>query len=85
MDLCKYKYAFGKPGEGFHRHFGFGFAILDLLATVTGAYLLSRGFKLSFVYTLIALLLLGTLLHVIFCVPTSFLKLINYINFYLII
>ena len=48
MDLCEYKDILGVPGEGFHNHFGFGFAILDLIGTILIAYFISIRFRYEF-------------------------------------
>jgi hypothetical protein len=39
--------------------------------TIIGAYILSLIFKTPFLYTLIALFVLGIILHKIFCVRTT--------------
>ena len=75
MDLCKYKDILGPVGKGFHTHelFGidFGFAILDLLATIIGSYLLSKMIGYSFWKVFIILTLIAIFLHWFFCIKTS--------------
>lgn len=68
--LCQYKDILGVPGKGFHQHFGFGFAILDLIGTITIALILSKNYNYSFIKTFGILMLLAIFLHKIFCVET---------------
>jgi hypothetical protein len=51
-------------------------AIIDVIMTIIGAFLLSRLFRWNFVYTLISLFLLGIILHRLFCVKTTIDKLL---------
>ncbi len=77
MSLCKYKNIFGKPNEGIHSYRILNIAIVDLLATILGAYILSFFIKNVNVYIIfIILFLLGQLLHKLFCVETTISKLI---------
>ena len=76
MDLCKYKNALGVPNKGIHSYRFMGVAIADVIMTLIGAYLISKGFKLNFVYTSISLFLLGIVLHRLFCVRTTLDKLL---------
>jgi len=71
MNLCKYKDALGIPGKGIHSYRIFNIAIADVIMTIIGAYILSLIFKTPFAYTLIALFVLGIILHRIFCVRTT--------------
>jgi hypothetical protein len=71
MDLCKYKNIFGKPNEGVHSYRVFNIAIVDVLMTIFGAFLISYFFKVSFLYTTIILFILGIILHKLFCVRTT--------------
>lgn len=77
MNLCKYKNMFGKPNKGVHSYRVFNFAIVDVLATVLVAYLISIYGKYSFIYTLVGLFLLGIFMHALFCVDTEVTKLLN--------
>ena len=76
MLLCKYKDALGIPGKGIHSYRIFNIAIADVIMTIIGAYILSLIFKTPFLYTLIALFILGIILHRIFCVRTTIDKLL---------
>ena len=71
MDLCKYKNSLGDQGKGIHSYRLFGVAIVDVIMTILGAYLLSYFFNVSFTYTLIILFGLGIFLHHIFCGRTT--------------
>ena len=70
MSLCQYKDILGEPGKGFHNHFGFGFAILDLIGTIIIAYIISKKYKYEFGEVFMGLMLLAIFLHKIFCVDT---------------
>ncbi len=75
--FCAYRDALGKPNEGVHKHF-LGIAIVDLMATVIVSFLIAFllgnwiwGFAI-----LLGLLVLGILLHRLFCVNTTINKII---------
>ena len=70
MSICQYKDILGIPGKGFHSHYGFGFAILDLIATLIIAYYISKHYKYKFYHIFGGLMLLAIFLHKIFCVKT---------------
>ena len=76
MDLCKYKSALGDPGKGIHSYRLFGVAIMDVIMTIIGAYMISYFFKYNFICTLIFLFALGILLHKLFCVKTTVYKIL---------
>lgn len=69
--LCKYKDIFGKPGEGAHSIRFLGISVVDVLATLLAAFLISGIFKIHLFYTVIPLFFSGILLHRMFCVPTT--------------
>lgn len=73
--LCNYKDSLGIPGKGVHTHL-FGIAIVDVIMTIIGAYLLSKILPFKFITILIFLFLLGIFLHRIFCVKTTVDKLL---------
>ena len=76
MSLCKYKDIFGKPGEGVHSYRFMDFAIVDILGTIVGAYLISKFTDYSFVKVLIVLFITGIILHRLFNVQTTVDKII---------
>ena len=45
MNLCQYKNMFGEPGKGVHSYRLFKLAIVDVVMTIIGAYLISKYFK----------------------------------------
>ena len=71
MSLCKYKDALGKPNKGIHKYRIFNIAIVDVIMTIIGAWIISWIFNFSFWITLLILFLLGIILHIIFCVKTT--------------
>jgi len=76
MSLCQYKDILGKVGEGVHSARFMGLAIVDVIFTILGAYLLSLLFHWDFWITLLCLFILGIILHRIFCVRTTIDKLL---------
>ncbi len=71
FSLCQYKNILGKPKEGLHSYRIYNIAIVDVLLTILGAYIIHIATKFSFVIILILLFLLGIILHRIFCVKTT--------------
>ena len=75
--LCKYKDALGKPKEGLHKYRIFNIAIVDVLLTILGAYIIYLfNPKINFFIILLCLFILGIILHRIFCVRTTIDKLL---------
>jgi hypothetical protein len=75
--LCKYKDIFGKVGTGVHSYRIFNIAIVDVLFTILGAYLIHLLIpRYSFAHTLLFLFVLGIILHRLFCVRTTIDKLL---------
>jgi hypothetical protein len=70
--LCPYRDLFGKVGEGIHSYRIANIAIVDVILTILGAALLHLVFpSYRFITILIALFLLGIILHRLFCVRTT--------------
>jgi len=72
--LCKYKHIFGEERRGVHSWRLFDIAIVDLLATVSVAALLTFVIKKTwwmFFLILGGLLVLGIIVHRLFCVNTK--------------
>lgn len=69
--LCQYRHIFGKERQGFHSWRLFDIAIGDLLLTIIGAYLLSFALKTQFIITFITVLVIGVIVHRLFCVNTK--------------
>jgi hypothetical protein len=76
MNLCKYKNLFGSPGTGAHSYRFLNIAIVDAILTIMAALLFSYFFKISAFYSIIALFILGILVHRLFCVETTIDKLL---------
>lgn len=68
--MGEYANALGIPGQGFHTHYG-GIALLDVLATILVAELLSYSFEWNIYMVLVTLFLAGIVLHRYFCVRTE--------------
>ena len=81
FSLCKYKNILGKPNEGIHSIRIANIAVVDVVMTVIGAFIIhriiNRYLPYSFFFILFILFLLGIILHYIFCVPTTINKIIN--------
>jgi uncharacterized membrane protein YqjE len=75
--LCQYKDLLGKVGEGIHSYRIYNIAIVDVLLTILGAFIIHLFLpKYRFTLILAVLFLLGIILHRIFCVKTTIDKLI---------
>lgn len=74
--LCKYRNALGVPGKGVHSVRLSGIAVVDVIMTLIGAYIIARITRSSFAWTAAGLFLLGIILHRLFCVRTTIDKLL---------
>jgi fatty acid desaturase len=72
--LCQYRHIFGKEKEGLHSYRFMDIAIVDVLLTFIGALLIAYWFKVNIILFFIFLIILGTLIHYIFCVETTITK-----------
>ena len=70
FNLCKYRNALGVPGKGVHSVRLGGVAVVDVIMTLVGAYIIARWARVSFAWTAAGLFLLG-ILHRLFCVRTT--------------
>ena len=75
-NLCKYKEIGGIPGKGIHQYRIFNIAIVDVLATLLGAYLFAYYFNYPVIYIIILAFILGIIAHRMFCVRTTIDKLL---------
>jgi hypothetical protein len=71
FNLCKYRNALGVPGQGVHSVRLGGVAVVDVLLTIVGAYVIAYFTRTSFAWTAAGLFLLGIILHRLFCVRTT--------------
>ena len=62
---------FGKVNQGIHSYRFFGLAIVDVIMTILGSYVISYVFRVSFLYTLCIVFIIGILLHRYFNVRTT--------------
>lgn len=76
MSLCKYADMFGKPNSGVHSYRLFNVAIVDVMVTIIGGYMMSKYFGYKTKDTIIILFLIGIIIHKLFCVDTTINKLI---------
>ena len=75
MNLCQFKNMLGKPGEGVHSIRIANIAIVDVILTIIGAWILGKLFNVKFWIMLIILFLSSIIIHRIFCVRTTIDKL----------
>lgn len=75
MNLCQYKNILGTPGKGFHNHGIIGFAYIDVLVILIMAIIIRYFSGYNVLYVFLFLFIIGTILHIIFCVDTAFIKL----------
>ena len=66
--LCKYRNALGVPGKGVHSLRLGGVAIMDVVMTLVGAYIIAYYARASFAWTAAGLFLLG----IVFVLAVSF-------------
>ena len=73
MTLCNYSKLFGEVGKGIHSYRIFNIAIIDVIMTFIGAYLLQLFIftNTSYYKIVLSLFLLGIILHRLFCVRTT--------------
>lgn len=69
--LCKYANIFGAPQTGPHSIRFLNLAVVDVVCTIIGAYILAFFMKVPFLYVLLAVFFLGIVLHRLFCVNTT--------------
>ena len=74
---CKYSDIFGKVKTGFNSYRVFDIAIMDVIFTFIGAFLLQLLFpNINFFVILLMLFIIGIGLHRLFCVRTTIDKLL---------
>jgi len=76
INLCKYRNALGVPGKGAHSIRLADVAIVDVIMTLVGAYIIAYFARTSFAWTAAGLFILGIILHRMFCVRTTIDKLL---------
>ncbi len=68
---CKYADIFGKPKVGFHSYRLFNIAVNDVIGTLVLSYILAKVKKISYTKSFVIMLLVGEILHFLFCVDTT--------------
>ncbi len=82
LDLCQYKDIFGKPNTGAHSIRIFNIAIVDVILTIIGSYIIYLAIqkyvysKINLWFVLLCTFLLGIISHRLFCVRTTIDKLL---------
>lgn len=71
MDFCSYSNFFGEPQKGIHSRRLLGFAVIDIIFTIIGAWGFSMILNKPFIYCLLVLFVIGIFLHRVFCVRTT--------------
>jgi len=71
LGLCKYKDMLGEPKKGVHSYRIFNIAIVDVIMTIIGAYIISWLSKYPFWIVLGSLFVLGIICHRLFCVRST--------------
>ena len=76
--LCAYSELFGKVGEGVHSYRVFDIAVLDVLGTIIGSYLLQKNFfqEYTVLQVTVSIFIIGIISHRLFCVKTTVDKLL---------
>jgi hypothetical protein len=69
--LCKYSNLFGPPGQGIHSYRAYNIAYLDILVTIVASLAISYAFNIPLFYTILAMFVLGVIVHRVFCVRTT--------------
>lgn len=67
---------FGRPNEGVHSYRFMNLAIVDVLGTIIGAFIIAKLFNLNFPMTLLIIFIIGIILHRLFCVNSTINKFI---------
>jgi hypothetical protein len=78
MSLCAYKDIFGAPNTGVHKFKVLDTAVVDWVLTFLLAIGVSYYSKVPFTPVLIGLLVLGVVLHILFCVSTPTTKFLGF-------
>ena len=71
FSLCPYKNLIGKLNEGIHKYRLLDISMFDLIVTIILAYLIAKYYNQDFKMILVVLLLLGIIIHRLFCVRTT--------------
>ena len=78
--FAKYSNIFGEPRKGVHSYRLYDFAIIDIIFTMIGTFLIGTYYKYNFNKMIILFLIIffiGQILHLLFCVKTKFIQILN--------
>jgi len=76
FSLCPYKNLLGKPNEGLNKYKFLNISIINVMVTITIAYVISKYYVQDFKIILLILILTGIISHRLFCVRTTIDKLL---------
>lgn len=62
---------FGQPNAGIHSYRIFNIAIMDVIASIIGAIIISFTFNIKIWYSIIGVFAMGIILHRLLCIPTT--------------
>jgi hypothetical protein len=71
MCLCSYKNIIGKPREGIHSYRFMDFAIIDIIVTIIGTYIIAKYTNTNFYKVSLIVFILMIISHKVFCVDTK--------------
>jgi len=77
FNLCQFKDALGKPGEGIRKYRIFDISVVDFVLAIVLGLLFAKIFKIKKINGVLISFLLGIISHKIFCVDTTINKVIN--------
>lgn len=69
--LCDYRHIFGEERKGFHSWRLFDIAIGDVILTLLLSLFISYLSKINLIITFIVMLIIGIIVHRVFCVNTK--------------
>lgn len=69
--LCKYRHIFGKEKEGVHSIRLFNIAVVDVVFTLIGAWMISYFTGVALVWCVIGVFVAAIIAHRLFCVNTT--------------
>ena len=77
LQTCLYKSALGDVGKGIHSYRILNIAIVDVIMTIVGAFIITTYLpSYNFYNVLIVVFMIGILFHRLFCVRTTIDKLL---------
>ena len=69
--LCQYRDVFGSPGEGAHSYRFMGVAIVDVVLTILGGWMIALASGWPVWKVMIGVFVAGIVFHRLFCVNTT--------------